>query len=401
MSKIKLLAGLDIGNGYVKGQTQVEDAKRIQFSLPSCVAAVANPTDLAAIDVKNEIDNILDRATMTYDSPLVTGIFATTRAYLGKRGVESGKPVTAFDIDNHVSKAEQPLSAVLVLSVVASVALQYYYQANKALPTETLQVNAKLGVALPITEYKVHRDRFSENFRKNTHIVCFHNFETPVRVEIKFSDVAVTAEGASAQFAIVQRGDAFMESLLADVRNKGIKLENITASDICNATGTLGIDIGEGTVNFPVFTNRNFNTDFSANIAMGYGTVLENSLAPLQAANNIFHDRKSLGEFLQSAPSSLKRRKFDNAMSIVNAESMTLVDAIVKEFARILNKANGQIEVVYVYGGGAAPIKEALYPALIQTAKGFSAGDDFPIIYLDSDYSRFLNCDGLFKLVNR
>lgn len=401
MSKIKLLAGLDIGNGYVKGQTQVEDAKRIQFSLPSCVAAVANPTDLAAIDVKSEIDNILDRATMTYDSPLVTGIFATTRAYLGKRGVESGKPVTAFDIDNHVSKAEQPLSAVLVLSVVASVALQYYYQTNKALPTETLQVNAKLGVALPITEYKVHRDRFSENFRKHTHIVCFHNFETPVRVEIKFSEVAVTAEGASAQFAIVQRGDPFMESLLADVRSKGIKLENITASDIRNATGTLGIDIGEGTVNFPVFTNRNFNTDFSANIAMGYGTVLENSLAPLQAANNIFHDRKSLGEFLQSAPSSLKRRKFDNAMSIVNAESMTLVDAIVKEFARILNKANGQIEVVYVYGGGAAPIKEALYPALIQTAKGFSAGDDFPIIYLDSDYSRFLNCDGLFKLVNR
>lgn len=401
MSKIKLVAGLDIGNGYVKGQTQVEDAKRIQFALPSCVAAVANPTDLAAVDVKGEIDNILDRATMTYDSPLVTGIFATTRAYLGKRGVESGKPVTSFDIDNHVSKAEQPLSAVLALSVVASVALQYYYQTNKALPTETLQVSAKLGVALPITEYKVHRDRFSENFRKNTHVVCFHNFETPVRVEIKFSDVAVTAEGASAQYAIIQRGDAFMDALLADVRETGIALENITSKDIHDAEGTLGIDIGEGTVNFPVFTKTMFNTDFSANIAIGYGTVLENSLAPLQAANNIFHDRKSLGEFLQGKPSSLKRHKYDNAMAIVNAESTTLVDAIVKEFARILNKANGQIEVVYVYGGGATPIKEMLYPALIQTAKGFSAGDDFPIMYLDSDYSRFLNCDGLFKLASR
>ena len=88
-------------------------------------------------------------------------------------------------------------------------------------------------------------------------------------------------------------------------------------------------------------------------------------------------------------------------MSVVNAESMTLVDAIVKEFTSILNKANGQIEVVYVYGGGASPLKEQLYPALIKASKSFSAGDEFPIMYLDSRYSRFLNREGLFQLAAR
>lgn len=399
MSKIKIIAGLDIGNGYVKGKTQEDgNEKSTIVDIPSCVASVANPTDLPAVDVAKEIDDIFNRATVTFDSPIVTGIFATTRSYLGRRGVESGKPINAFDIDNHVSKAEQPLSAVLVLSIVAGAALKAYYAANKKLPEETIQVESRLAVALPITEYKSHRDQYSSGFMGHSHIVCFHNFEKPVRIEIKFSNTFVAAEGASAQIAIIKQGASFIDMLLSSVRKDGIKLDGITSRDIINATGTLGIDVGEGTVNFPVFTNSSFNTDFSANIAMGYGTVLENSLAALQAANNIFHDRKSLGEFLSTEPSALKRRKYENAKSIVEAESMTLVDAIVKEFARVLNKANGQIEVVYVYGGGSAPIKDVLYPALVQTAKGFSAGDDFPVMYLDAKYSRFLNCDGLFKL---
>lgn len=398
---MQIIAGLDIGNGYVKGATRVGNAANVNVDMPSCVATVANPTDIAVQDIASEIDDIFNRANVTFDSPLVTGIFATTRAYMGKRGVESGQPIASFDIDSNVSKAHQPLSAVLVLGVIASAALQGYYRANNKLPDATIQVEANTALALPISEYKKYREDFSNGFIKNTHIVSFHNFEQPVRVEIKFNKVPVLAEGASAQVAIVSKGEKFMNALLADVRSHGVKLEGITANDILSASGTLGIDIGEGTVNFPVFTGTRFNTDFSTNISRGYGTVLENSLAPLQEANNVFHDRKSLGEFLQSAPSALKRRKYDSAKSIVNAESMTLVDAIVKEFTRILNKANGQLEVIYVYGGGASPVKEFLYPALIKASQSFSAGDDFPIMYLDSKYSRYLNREGLFQLAEQ
>ena len=269
---------------------------------------------------------------------------------------------------------------------------------NNDVPADILKVETVTALALPISEYKKLREEFANGFMKHSHMVNFHNFEKPVRVEITFKKVPVLAEGASAQVAVVSKGEQFMSALLKDVRANGIALEGITARDILDATGTLGIDIGEGTVNFPVFTGTRFNTDFSANISRGYGTVLENSLAPLMAANNVFHDRKSLSEFLQSAPSALKRRKYESAMAIVNAESATLVDAITKEFTRILNKANGQIEVVYVYGGGASPIKQFLYPALIKASKSFSAGDDFPIMYLDSKYSRYLNREGLFRL---
>lgn len=398
MSTMNIIAGLDIGNGYVKGATKTNKLDNVNVDIPSCVATVANPTDLAAIDIAAEIDEIFNRANVTFDSPLVTGIFANTRSYLGRRGVESGKPIAAFDIDSNVSKAEQPLSAVLVLSIIASAALKAYYTENKKLPAETIKVSTKTALALPITEYKKYRESFAGNFMKNTHMVTFHNFDMPVRVEIKFEKVSVLAEGASAQVAIVSKGEPFMDALLADVRENGIALEGITAKDILAASGTLGIDIGEGTVNFPVFTGTHFNTDFSANISQGYGTVLENALAPLRANQNVFHDRKSLGEFLQTPPSPLKRNKYNNAVSVVTAESMTLVDAIVKEFTKILNNANGQIEVVYVYGGGASPLKEMLYPALIKASKSFTAGDELPVMYLESRYSRFLNREGLFQL---
>lgn len=399
MSKvINITAGLDIGNGYVKGATKANNLDNVNVDIPSCVASVANPTDLPAVDIKGEIDDIFNRANVTFDSPLVTGIFASTWSLLGKRAVESGKPVVSFDIEGNVSKAEQPLTVVLTLSIIAGAALKAYYAENNALPDDTIKVNTKAALALPITEFKKYRDSFSNKFTKTTHMVNFHNFEKPVRVEIKFEKVSVLAEGASAQIAVLAKGEDFMNALLADVRRNGIKLEGITAQDIRQASGTLGIDIGEGTVNFPVFTGTSFNTDFSANIAKGYGTILESSLAPLKAANNVFNDRKSLGEFLQTPPSALKKRKYENAVAIVRAESMMLVDAIVKEFTSILNKANGQIEVVYVYGGGASPLKDMLYPELIKAANNFSAGDEFPIMYLDSRYSRFLNREGLFQL---
>ncbi len=397
---INIIAGLDIGNGYVKGLTNANKSeKNIPVDIPSCVATVPNPTDLPTTNVKEEIDEIFDRANLSFESPLVTGIFGKTRAYLGRRGVQSGKPVSTFNLQANRSKAKQPLSAVLVLSIIASAALKAYYAENKSLPTEILKVNSKVSLALPINEFRDHRDSYADGFMKNSHIVCFHNFDIPVRVEIKFTKVFVTAEGASAQIAIVSKGEAFMNALLADVRKNGIKLDGITAADIINASGTLGIDIGEGTVNFPVFTGTHFNTDFSASLAQGYGTVLENSLEPLRAAHSVFNNRKALSEFLLAGSNPLRQSAYDSAVSIVNSEAMMLVEAIVKEFTNILSQAGRAIDVVYVYGGGASPIRELLYPELISASEEFSqSGNGLPIMYLDSRYSRVLNREGLFQL---
>ena len=62
----------------------------------------------------------------------------------------------------------------------------------------------------------------------------------------------------------------------------------------------------------------------------------------------------------------------------------------------MLTKVGAYAEVIYVYGGGASPIKEVLYPVLCDVLKDYNL--DIPILYLDSMYSRFLNREGLFVI---
>lgn len=404
METIKIHAGLDIGNGYVKGRAKIDTMasdKGVNIDMPSCVGVVPNPVDFPATEIADEIANIYNQAYVKFDSSIVNGAFADTRMYFGRRAVASGRSLEVFDIGSNVSKAEQSLSAILVLGIVASAALQGYYAKYNALPDEQVQAEACVALALPITEFKEFKDSFAKKFMDTTHLVCFHNFEKPVRVEITFRSVKVLAEGASAQVAIVKKGEKFMDVLIQDVRKHGIELEGITAADVLGAQGTLGIDIGEGTVNFPVFSDKKFNTDFSSNINMGYGTVLENAIPALhQNKINDFNDRKALAEFLQSKPSALTRLKYTRVKNIVDNESKALASKIVKEFTNVLSKSNGKIEICYVYGGGATPVKDVLYDALIEAGRQFAAGGDFPIMYLDSSYSRVLNREGLFQLAD-
>jgi plasmid segregation protein ParM len=151
-------------------------------------------------------------------------------------------------------------------------------------------------------------------------------------------------------------------------------------------------------VNFPVFTSGRFNTDSSGTLAKGYGTILEYSLEPLAAQNNGFGNRKTLAEFLQKTPSNLSRNRYDKTRAVVDSQSVAFCHEVVDMFTKLLHKADGQIEVIYVYGGGASPLKQWLYPLLIDASRDFSAGSDFPILYLDSRYSRYLNREGLFEV---
>ena len=66
-----------------------------------------------------------------------------------------------------------------------------------------------------------------------------------------------------------------------------------------------------------------------------------------------------------------------------------------------MSRAGSFIEVLYIYGGGATPVKDQLYERLLGTVKALGGADVmFPVLYLDSRYSRFLNRQGLFVIAN-
>lgn len=401
-----LTGGIDVGNGYVKGLIRGVDATGApsvdQIDLPSGVALITRSNALPLADSEAPArmegkDSFYNELDVSFASPLIGDQY---RRLFGTRALTAQGAFDEFDVVGRRSKAQQELSKVLVLGAFAAKALRDYVRLHAALPPsdEVLSVQARVALALPINEYMTHRISYAAEFTAGTHTVTVHNFETPVTVKIRFEDVQVIPEGASAQYAITDKGAMLMDAMLADVRRRGLALEGITSQDVLAAQHTVGIDIGEGTVNFPVFTAGQFNADASTTYKKGYGTVLTDALKAMEDRGfaSGFSSRKQLAEYLQAGPSALKRNFYNKVAAFVEEELSFFAKEVAEQFGRVLTVVGATTEVAYVYGGGAGPVKQHLYPALLAKATEMNSDDAFPTLYLDSSYSRHLNREGLF-----
>jgi plasmid segregation protein ParM len=129
---------------------------------------------------------------------------------------------------------------------------------------------------------------------------------------------------------------------------------------------------------------------------------MDEALARLAQMGRPFDSRKKLVDWLiDSATKPLMRAKRAEAMKIVEAEINIFTEELNRKFATVLERNGAFAEVVYVYGGGASPVKIDLYPALIEKSKSFGGGEiACPILYLDSRYSRKLNREGLYVIAD-
>jgi len=395
MNNNTTIIGLDIGNGYVKGSCLGLNNEISKIDIPACVAGLVSGLAVPDLPSDEYVSDIFNRIVCQFRSSLIVDHRYFT---FGQGAIATGHQLIEFDIaDANLSKAQQELSSILILSSVAGSALKHYWEEHKELPTEVLHVDAQVALALPINEYIMHRERFAQQFTKGHHEVTICNFEQNVHVVISFGEVKVLPEGISAQFAIVNKGALFIQALLDDIRSRDADaMDGITAMDVIKCNNTCGIDIGEGTVNFPVITEGRFNVIASSTIPQGYGSVIEQSLASIQKANMPWRTRKAVANFMQQPETAFNRSKKKTVDGIINAESVDLVNAIIREVSRILS--TGNVEVIYVYGGGATPMKSVLHDKLIEKTKSFTGGDAFPILYLDSAYARNLNREGLYDV---
>lgn len=407
---INLNGGLDIGNGYVKAVVENTDTcRRDVIDMPSSVSVMTRPNLLPIAD--DQAATVLNGAAAGFynelDASLKTPLVPDNhRRVFGVRSLSADGAFEEFDTIGRASKAKQPLSKILLLGVFAAKALRDYVRDHDgALPVGELQVVARAALALPITEFLRHREAYAADLRAGAHLVVIENFETKVAVRISFADVQVLAEGASAQYAIVAKGEHLMNAMLADVRSRGDQqsavLEGITAADVLAATNTIGIDVGEGTVNLVSFINGKFNVDASQTFTKGYGSVLSGAIKAMedQGIESGFTSRKELADFLQRKPSVLKRGFYDRVRQFVDEEAKFFSDEVAEKLGGVLRTVGATAEVAFVYGGGSGQIKDALYPALLAKVAEMNSIEAFPVFYLDASYSRHLNREGLFIAV--
>ncbi|MFJ6157369.1 hypothetical protein ACIQF8_03670 [Pseudarthrobacter sp. NPDC092184] len=407
---IQLTGGIDVGNGYVKGVIRGEVHGKEVFDtidLPSAVVSTSRSTpkvpeaDSDAFKIVVE-DDFYNRVAASFTTPLIGHSDLRT---FGRAALSTpGSKFTQFEVVGSRSKADQELSSVLVLGVFAAKALRDYVREHGALPDRELRASVRTGLALPIAEYVQRRSAYAAQFvgllgaaDPTVHLVTVKNFSTPVTVRLQFEDVQVLPEGASAQFAITDKGaplaQALLDDLLASDPEEAARLQGVTAELLVGVRNTVGVDVGEGTVNFPVFTDGAFNSEAASTLDQGYGTALTNALDRMSTSGDKdlrFKNRKALADFLQQEPSVFLQGRFDRAKGYVDEEAEYLAEEIGARFEDVLAEVGGTTEVVYVYGGGSGPIKEILRPVLQKAAGGI------PVLYLDAAYSRHLNREGLY-----
>ena len=394
----EMIIGNDIGNGCVKCavKTNDGDVKRVDFQSVAALDRKPKKPAISNEEIKQIINNIYNEMEISISSP---SLATYNEHYLIGEAALSKGFIREFDVYSKKSKAEDELSLILTLATAAGRTLQTYYEENQSLPEELLTVDAILAMALPIEEYvKGFDDVYKNKLLNAEHIVTFHNFQLPVSVKILFSNVGVLAEGAAAQFAINKLTPEILKALIEQAKNDGMNLEGIEPQHIAGAEYIVGVDIGDGTTNFPVFTNGNFDKNFSDSINTGHGKILSESVEDLR--NNFklagIDDRKGLSTFLNNKPGEntapYKKKRYNSIADVVHNPEQQLANTITKKLNTLQERMPQQVDVVFVYGGGATPVKEYLYPQLMDIFA------DIPVIYLDSNFSRFLNREGLYAV---
>ena len=405
---VNIVAGIDIGNGYVKAAAKAADLEKAAetINMPSAASVITNSADLRVRDeaaIASEFDDFCNKLAVRIESHMVSK-YSGLRMYIGRRAVLFGKAIYEFNLkEGKRSKSEKELSAVLALSVIAGKALKSYYMANGHLPPagEPLEAEACMATSLPINEFKDRRDAVMRDYMRGVHKVEILNFEESVTVEIRVAECVVLAEGASAQLAISAknlRGPEFMASVVSGMAACGMDLpDGIGPEELKLVSSAIGVDIGEGTVNFPVYNKSAFNTDVSTTFNKGYGHVIDEAVARLSQMGRPFANRKKLIEWLIDTESMpLKRRQREEAIGVVRTEVEVFTDELVLQFSDVLDRSGAFAEAIYVYGGGACGIcvREILYPKLKDAvARMF---DDMPILYMPEDVCRDLNRNGLY-----
>lgn len=399
------VAGLDIGNGCVKGIINSNAGGETEIDIQS-VAAKNYRANIGEIrtplsEVESKISDIFNYLDATYESPCID---ETGRYFIGEHAMETGSHPLIFDVGNEQRKSEQSLSFILTLGCIAGKALQDAFRTTNSLPEVIHTVVKVVALALPIQEYRRYREIFASSYKQAAHKVTVHTFEQDVEVNITFESVQVLAEGASATFAIRAGGSDLAAKLIANANQATDQHIELSSETVSTAKAIMGVDIGEGTTNLPIYDARgNFNADASTSITNGYGVVLKDACTILKDNGIHFNNRKDLQTFLMNQDNmQFAPKKYKAVQSVVDSCIENFAEQIADVYKEIMELHNTQVLVVYVYGGGATAMKYWLFQALVKKTRKLNGGlDPQPILYFDNPEARMLNRDGLYIAAKR
>lgn len=391
----------DGGNGFMKDAI---NGKRYIF--PSVLSRVLPGSELEKVDfeditsVKAILDNFLDNMDITIQSE---GVHQNGRYNIGFSAQNSGKGMFTFNVNSNEGKNTSDISIVSLLALIAYVATKDFVEEKNELPSTVNAEVSKMVTALPIDEIKLAnvKQNFIKRFADYTHVVIINNFSKPVTVQISFSKVDVQPEGVIAQLGLIgdtKNPNKFRTDGIFDELKKQYDFDEFTGENMQNIGNVLGIDIGDGTVDFSVLNGHQPVPKMNSSVLMGVGNVAENAAEALHQAYPM------LSQINRQAFMAIALRGNDKESNTYRQfllqQLSVLENLIIEQVKTIYSKMNSQIDMIVFCGGGAVLMHEFFSDSFVKTIDSLSPFGSAPILWIDKQYAQTLNLDGLsFRLL--
>lgn len=379
---------LDVGNDQGNSEQDIIiDGTLIKS--PNMYAFCAKRKSLYGQNQENFINNIENDIIidiMANDSISRTGTY-----YVGKAANTFGKAIRNIDIQNN-AKYKSKIPAITTIGQIAGYAVKKVYELGKLTKDVTINVNVDMALALPARQYTL------ENVRQYRKMFLDETFKTEiwtpdygVNISIVFNYVHVIPEGATTAFALrYTKNEKIFESYNAKSENEK-KLNSAFFTNNENKR-CLNVSIGEGTTDFPLVEGVKYNSDFLEGLDEGVGTAIERSLETIR------EDTKQK-EFNRQKVSAIIKDKnnqyYDIVMNAIDAELENIAEDITQKVQTEVYRADGDIDLVCIYGGGSILMRKYLEKNLQQIFEESKTC----VFYIDEEFAVDIEARGLYAFL--
>ncbi|WP_031368529.1 ParM/StbA family protein [Clostridium botulinum] len=326
--------------------------------------------------------NIHDNLIVTIDSPSCDpGIY-----YIGKYALKSGERIRNIEVGVDNNKLDSDVIIVNTLAQIAGYAAKMAYEGNES----DVNVKVDMTTALPIGQYsKENSNKFSEKFTNDKHKITVHIGTKRINVEIEFEFVRVIPEGVTAVHALQNMDDTFYKEISNQLK---IDEENSLeiSKDFFKNKKILHVAIGEGTTEYPITEDILFDPNFIKGSNNGIGHAIDKSLDEFQNELGLLnYSRQKYSEVLKD-----KNHKFyTTASDIVEGYIEEEAQEIIRYAKNEIQRANNEVDIICVYGGGSIPMKKQIEKRL----KPICEKANIQLLYIPKTFAVTLESKGMYN----
>lgn len=370
---LHLVVGNDNGNS--EHDIVIEGKLIQQPNVYSKINRLPNLDEVNPLAYANDVHNHL---IVTIDSPKVNNGTPTTY-FVGTYAINSGQRVFNIEIGVDNNKMISDIPVINTLAQIAGYAAsqEYIKDASK----EEIEVTVDMTTALPVNQYsKNNSNSMSEKFI-GKHIVTVHFGSKKIRCNIEFLYVKTIPEAVPTVFYLKNnnKNNDLLDDYKKEYGNSDFKNKKI-----------LHVAIGEGTTEYPLTEDENFNPSFLTGTYNGVGLAVEAILEEFKTDYRLpMYTRQDYSNALKDTTDKYHRQAVDSIQEQLEYQAEEIYRNVKKE----VEHAKNNVDIICVYGGGSILMK----PYLREKLNDFCKITNIQLLYIDKPLSVSIEAFGMYE----